>query len=113
MTGNEKARHASAIPSMHSESCHMTSGCSGFPKLRQFTTATGVAPTQARFATPSASVSAVPVRGSSAQARGLESVVTATPRDEGGRPGPARRNSAASAPGPTTVFKNSWWSYWR
>ena len=31
----------------------------------------------------------------------------------GGRPGPARRSSAASPPGPTTVLRNSWWSYWR
>ena len=44
----------------------MTSGCSGFPKLRQLTTATAVAPTQARLATPSARTSAVPRRGSSA-----------------------------------------------
>ena len=91
----------------------MTSGCSGLPKLRQLTTAAGVAPTQARLATPSASTSAVPARGSSAQARGLESVVTATPRDERGSPGPASRSSAASPPGPSTVFKKSWWSYWR
>ena len=98
---------------MHSESCHITSGCSGFPKFRQFTTAAGVAPTQARLATASARASAVPARGSSAQARGLESVVSATPRTETGNPGPASRRSAASAPGPATVFKNSWWSYWR
>ena len=91
----------------------MTSGCSGLPKLRQFTTATAVAPTQARLATPSARTSAVPARGSSAQARGLESVVMATPRSDGGSPGPASRSSAASAPGPATVFKKSWWSYWR
>ena len=101
------------MPSMHSESCHMTSGCSGFPKFRQFTTAAGVAPTQARLATPSARTSAGPRRGSSAQARGFESVVSATPRSDGGSPGPARRSSAASAPGPATVLRKSWWSYWR
>ena len=28
-------------------------------------------------------------------------------------PGPARRSRAASAPGPATVLRNSWWSYWR
>src|SRR5580693_688608 len=81
------------MPSMVSESCHITSACSGFPKLRQLTTAAGVAPTQARLATASARTSAVPRRGSSAQARGLESVVTATPPGEseqrrvGARPG--------------------------
>ncbi len=39
----------------------MTSGCSGLPKLRQLTTALAVAPTHARFATDSASASAVPL----------------------------------------------------
>ncbi len=101
------------MPSMHSESCHITSGCSGLPKFRQFTTATGVAPTQARLATPSARASAVPARGSSAHARGLESVVTRHARAEAGSPGPASRSSAASPPGPATVFKKSWWSYCR
>ena len=91
----------------------MTSGCSGLPKFRQLTTATGVAPTQAKLATPSARTSAVPSRGSRAQASGLESVVSATPRSEAGRPGPANRSSAASPPGPTTVLRNNWWSYWR
>ena len=51
------------MPSMASDSCHMTSGCSGLPKLRQLTTASGRAPTQARFSTDSATVSAVPCAG--------------------------------------------------
>ena len=67
MTGSDSARQLAAIPSMHSDSCHITSACSGFPKFRQLTTATAVAPTQARLATPSASVNAVPARGSRAQ----------------------------------------------
>ena len=52
------------MPSMASDSCHMTSGCSGLPKLRQFTTAMGRAPTQARFSTASATTRPVPARGS-------------------------------------------------
>ena len=47
----EGAAGARPCPSIASESCHMTSGCSGLPKLRQLTTATGRAPTQARLAT--------------------------------------------------------------
>ena len=51
------------MPSMASDSCHMTSGWVGLPKLRQFTTASGRAPTQARLSTDSATVSAVPWPG--------------------------------------------------
>ena len=80
MTGIAEPRQASASPSTLSESCHMTVGCSGFPKLRQLTTAEGRAPTHARFAIDSASTSATPPRGSSAHARGFESVEIATPR---------------------------------
>ena len=99
------------MPSTDSESCHITSGCSGLPKLRQLTNAFAVAPTQARFETLSATVSSVPLRGSSAHQRGFESVESAMPRFDAGRPGPARRSSAASLPGPTTVFKKSCESY--
>ena len=91
----------------------MTEGCSGLPKLRQFTTAFAVAPTQARLATLSATVNAVPARGSSAHHRGFESVERAIPRSDTGNPGPARRKSAASRPGPTTVLRKSCESYWR
>ena len=44
---------------------------------------------------------------------GFESVVRARPRSEGGSPGAARRRTAASPPGPSTVLRKSWWSYWR
>ena len=30
-----------------------------------------------------------------------------------GRPGAARRRTALSPPGPSTVLRKSWWSYWR
>ena len=36
-TGTSSARQASLMPSIASESCHITAGCSGFPKFRQFT----------------------------------------------------------------------------
>ena len=49
------------MPSIASDSCHITSGCSGLPKLRQLTSASGRAPTHARFSTDSATTSAVPV----------------------------------------------------
>ena len=38
MTGSPRARQASAMPSIASDSCHITSGCSGLPKFRQLTT---------------------------------------------------------------------------
>ena len=72
------------MPSMASDSCHITSGCSGLPKFRQFTTAFGVAPEQARLRAASATVAAVPARGSRAHQLGLESVVRARPRVRGG-----------------------------
>ena len=67
------------MPSTASDSCHMTSGCSGLPKLRQLTTAMGRAPAQATLRAPSATVAAVPARGSIEHQVGLESVVRASP----------------------------------
>ena len=60
-------------------------------------------------------------------ARGFEhDQPAARARDRAGRSAPCRRSTArapcfvpltrstaASAPGPATVFRNSWWSYWR
>ena len=100
------------MPSIASDSCHMTSGCSGLPKLRQLTTAIGRAPTQARLSTDSATVSAVPWRGSTAHQRWLPSVVRARPRPVSTPVvGCLRRRTAASPPGPSTVLRKSWWSY--
>ena len=111
-TGTDSARHASAMPSMASLSCHMTSGCSGLPKLRQFTRPSGSAPTQARFITDSATTAAVPERGSRRHQRWLPSVVRASPRPVGTPVrGSLSRNTVASPPGPSTVLRNSWWSY--
>ena len=116
-TGSARARDASAIPSMASDSCHITSGCSGLPKLRQLTNATGLAPTHATLSADSATTSDVPRRGFSEHHLPLPSVERAMPfcgaPDRVRTPGPDRRSSAASPPGATTVFKNSWWSYCR
>ncbi len=101
------------MPSIVSDSCHMTSGCSGLPKLRQLTTALGAAPAHARLSAASATVAAVPDRGSREHHAGLESVVRARPPSDAGRPGAARRSTALSPPGPSTVLRKSWWSYWR
>ena len=51
------------MPSIASESCHITSGCSGLPKFRQLTSASGRAPAQATLSADSATVAAVPERG--------------------------------------------------
>src|SRR5579871_4541773 len=101
------------MPSIDSDSCHITSGCSGLPKLRQLTRATARPPAQATLSTDSATVAALPRRGSRRHQPGLASLETAMPRPVAGTPGPARRSRAASpSPGPSTVLQNSWWSYW-
>ena len=113
-TGRPRARQASAMPSIASDSCHMTSGCSGLPKLRQLTRASGRAPAQATLRTASATSRAVPRGGRAAHQRLLLSVVRASAlRVDAGSPGAFSRSTAASPPGPSTVFRNSWWSYWR
>ena len=66
------------MPSIASESCHITSGCSGLPKLRQSTSATGRPPAQATLSTDSATVAAAPARGSIAHQPGLASVESAS-----------------------------------
>ena len=58
----------------------MTCGSSGEPKLRQFVTACGTAPEVATLRYASASASWVPMYGSSATKRALQSVATAIPR---------------------------------
>ena len=113
MTGTPKARHASAIPSTASASCHMTSACSGLPKFRQLTRATGRAPTTARLRYASATSIAVPWPGSTAHQRWLPSVVSARARPVSTPVvGCFKRRTVASPPGATTVLRNSWWSYW-
>ncbi len=59
--------------------CHMTSGSSGLPKLRQSLTATGVAPDAATLRYASARASCAPAYGSSWQKRPFASVATENP----------------------------------
>ena len=47
VTGTASSAHASARPVTTCTSCHIESGCSGVPMLRQSVTASGLAPTVA------------------------------------------------------------------
>src|SRR5581483_521888 len=105
ITGMPSAPHASAMPSMADDSSHITRGCSGLPKFRQLTRATGRAPAHATLRQLSATVIAAPARGSTAHHRALPSVDTARARRDGGRPGAFRRSTAASPPGGVTVLR--------
>ena len=99
-TGMPSARHASPMPSIASDSCHITSGCSGLPKFRQLTSANGRAPTHARLSAASATSHAVPTRGSTAHQRWLPSVVSANARPVSTPVvGCLSRNTVASPPG--------------
>ena len=66
-------------------------------------------PTHATLRAASSTASRPPVRGSSAAEAGL-AVGGERERAVGV---PFSRSTAASPPGPTTVLRNSWWSYWR
>ena len=110
MTGRPSAVHASLMPSTTSENCHITSGCSGLPKFRQLTSAFG------------ARAGARDVAGrlehrepaARARARARRTVRCRRPRARAPSAVASRRRSTlASPPGPTTVLRNSWWSYWR
>ena len=59
-------------------------------------------------AVPSAGVEGAPA----AVAVGGQGQAPAASSDAG-QPGAFSRSRAASPPGPTTVLRNSWWSYWR
>src|SRR4051795_1956624 len=72
-----KARQASARPATARESCQATWGFSGLPKLRQFVSPSGSAPTQARLRAHSSTASTVPVYGSHATRRPLQSIAVA------------------------------------
>ena len=61
-----KARHASAMPSIARENCHITSGFSGLPKFRQSLIASGRAPVTQTLRAASATACWVPTYGSSA-----------------------------------------------
>ena len=74
----------------------------------------GRAPAQATLRAPSATVAAVPARGSMEHQVGLESVVRASPFGDGGQArGGQAQHGGVARPGPSTVLRKSWWSYWR
>ena len=102
------------MPSMASDSCHITSGCSGLPKLRQLTSASGSGPDAGQ----------VQHRLGDRHGRARPGIdgtpaVVAVGGESEAPTGVARRSSGcfsrstvASPPGPSTVLRNSWWSYW-
>ena len=108
-TGMPSASHASLIPSTTSANCHITSGCSGLPKFRQFTSAqrlgAGATRRCARLRARPAGHRCAGRAGRTAPCRRSRA---RAPSSCPSRAAPPRR-----APGPTTVFRNSWWSYWR
>ena len=114
-TGMPRARHASAMPSIASDSCHITSGCSGLPKLRQLTSPSGRAPDARQVHHRLGHHE----RGAPPWVEGAPAVVAVAGERRGRgrcrRPvvGCLRRSTVASPPGPSTVLRNSWWSYWR
>src|SRR2546428_10762348 len=103
--GVPRALQASARPSMASENCHITSGFSGLPKLRQFVAAIGRAPDVATLRTASATACIAPTLGLSWHQRPLPSVASAKPLMTPLFSDSLRRTIAASlAPGPARVL---------
>src|SRR5207249_5934414 len=75
--GVPRASEALAMPSITCENCHMTSGFSGLPKLRQFVAARGRAPLAATLRAASATACIAPRCGLSWHQRPLPSVESA------------------------------------
>src|ERR1700732_3785544 len=110
--GVPRAVQASARPSIVSLNCHMTSGFSGLPKLRQFVAAMGRAPLAATLRAASATACMAPTRGFNWHQRPLPSVESARARFTGPVFGSLMRTTAASlAPGPERVFVRTLVSY--
>ena len=87
----------------------MTSGCSGLPKLRQFTTASAVAPAHGHVghrprppSAPCRRAGRASTSGGSSRSRAPCPCSRPAARARRGAAAPRRR------PGPTTVFKKSW-----
>src|ERR1700722_9006894 len=105
--GISSAVQASAIPSIASVNCHITSGFSGLPKLRQFVAAIGSAPEHATFRAASITEYMAPIRGERKPHLPFPSVASARARFV-----PFTRRTAASPdPGPTLVFVRTIESY--
>src|SRR2546429_2366308 len=110
--GVPRTVQASARPSMVSENCHITSGFSGLPKLRQLVAAMARAPLQATLRAASATACIAPVRGFSWHHRLLPSVDSARARLTAPVFGSLMRITAASlAPGPARVLVRTDVSY--
>ena len=86
------------MPSIALLNCHNISGVSGFPKLRQSTTAYGVAPIDITFLIASATHPAAPSNGDNLVWIVFESVVSAIAVFS------SILKTAASSPGFTTVL---------
>src|SRR6267378_3237720 len=110
--GVPRAVQALARPSTDSLNCHITSGFSGLPKLRQFVAAMGLAPLQATLRAASATACMAPTRGFNWHQRPLPSVESASARLTTPVFGSLMRTTAASlAPGPARVFVRTLVSY--
>src|SRR5438105_13988728 len=112
--GVPRAVQASAMPAIASLNCHITSGFSGLPKLRQFVAAMGRAPLAATLRAASATACIAPTRGLSWHQRPLPSVESARARLTSLVLGSLMRTTAASlAPGPASVLVRTEVSYCR
>src|SRR6478735_8879759 len=102
------ARHAAPIPSTARANCHMISGFSGLPKLRQFVAPIGTPPAHATLRAASATDSCAPRYGSRYTNRPLQSTDMANARRV-----PLTRTTPAPMPGSTSVLVRTIWSYCR
>src|SRR5580700_8423516 len=110
--GVPRAVQASPMPSMDSENCHITSGFSGLPKLRQLVAAMGRAPEAATFRAASATACMAPTLGLRKHQRPLPSVERASARRTPFFSDSLMRTTAASlAPGPASVLVRTLVSY--
>jgi hypothetical protein len=81
VTGVSNSLQASAIPLHEDESCQYPISLSGEEKFKLFVIATGSAPTQLTFLADSATAAIVPLKGSRATHRLLQSTEAATPEN--------------------------------
>src|SRR5216110_617495 len=105
--GVPRTLHASATPSITSENCHITSGFSGLPKLRQFVAAIGRAPLAATLRAASATACIAPTRGLREHQRPLPSVESASARFTSLVFGSLMRTTAASLDPKTNEVKRA------
>src|SRR5882724_8345848 len=110
--GVPRAVQASPTPSITWENCHITSGFSGLPKLRQFVAAMGRAPLAATLRAASPTACIAPTRGFNWHQRPLPSVASARARLTTPVFGSLMHTTAASlAPGPARVLVRTDVSY--